>query len=167
MNNNQSKVAFVTGGGTGIGKSIAITFAKNGYDVAISYRGSIEGALKVKEEIEKLGQKCFMLKADLSKYSDIVNMFNEFKKVSDRLDVLVNNAGLTVTMPFLETTELVSPLYSTLLKSLFIPVSITFALEYFKFTVTPDVYQPSFCWPTTSSSQVKFSILHSGTTSIG
>ena len=105
MNNNQSKVAFVTGGGTGIGKSIAITFAKNGYDVAISYRGSIEGALKVKEEIEKLGQKCFMLKADLSKYSDIVNMFNEFKKVSDRLDVLVNNAGLTVTMPFLETTE--------------------------------------------------------------
>ena len=105
MNNNKSKVAFVTGGGTGIGKVIAITFAKNGYNVAISYRGSIEGALEVKEEIEKLGQKCFMLKADLSKYTDIVNMFNEFKKVSDRLDVLVNNAGLTVTMPFLETTE--------------------------------------------------------------
>ena len=49
-------VAFVTGGATGIGKNIALTFAKNGYDVAISYQRNIENALAVSEQIEAMGR---------------------------------------------------------------------------------------------------------------
>lgn len=98
-------VAFVTGGATGIGKNIALTFAKNGYDVAISYQRSIENALAVSEQIEAMGRKCLIIKADLSKYDNILKMFDEFQAHFDRLDVFVNNAGVTKKSNFLETTE--------------------------------------------------------------
>lgn len=98
-------VAFITGGASGIGKNIALTFAKNGYDVAISYRSSVEEISAVAAQIEAMGRKCVVLKADLSKYDDILNMFEEFRKSFDRLDVFVNNAGVTKKSAFLETTE--------------------------------------------------------------
>lgn len=98
-------VAFVTGGAAGIGKSIALGFAKNGYDVAISYRSSAEEALAVAKQIEAMGRKCVTIKADLSKYDNIRNMFDAFQKSFDRLDVFVNNAGVTKKSAFLETAE--------------------------------------------------------------
>jgi len=96
---------FVTGGAVGIGRSIALTFAKNGYDVAISYRSSMENAEEVVSEIESMGRKAIMINADISKYEDIVNMFCEYKKYFDSLEVFVNNAGVTEKSHFLETTE--------------------------------------------------------------
>ena len=98
-------VAFITGGANGIGKNIALTFAKNGYDVAISYRSRIEEAQVVADEIVAMGRKCAIIKADVSKYDEVVQMFEEFKKSFDRLDVFVNNAGVTKKSHFLETTE--------------------------------------------------------------
>ena len=98
-------VAFITGGANGIGKNIALTFAKNGYDIAISYRSKIEEAQAVADDITAMGQKCAIIKADISKYDDVVAMFDEFKMHYDRLDVFINNAGLTKTSKFLQTTE--------------------------------------------------------------
>lgn len=98
-------VAFVTGGASGIGASIALTFAKNGYDVAISYLGSHAKAETVAAEIRAMGRTCAIIKADISKYAEVEVMFEEFKKSFDRLDVFVNNAGVTKKSAFLEATE--------------------------------------------------------------
>lgn len=98
-------VVFVTGGANGIGKNIAVTFARNGYDVAITYRSKREEAQAVANEIVAMGRKCAIIKADISKYDEVVQMFNEFKNSFDRLDVFVNNAGVTKKSCFLGTTE--------------------------------------------------------------
>ena len=105
MNENIRKVAFVTGGASGIGKALAISFAENGYDVAISYLGSVDGARQVVSEIERKNRKALAIKADLGKVADIDAMFEEFKKHFDRLDVFINNAGITEKSYFLDTTE--------------------------------------------------------------
>lgn len=105
MNKNINKVAFVTGGGSGIGKIIAKKFAQDGYDVALSYAGSYDGACEVKKYAENLGRKCEVYKADLGKYSEIISLFEKFENDFGRIDVLVNNAGITDKSPFLETTE--------------------------------------------------------------
>ena len=98
------KVAFVTGGGTGIGQGISIELAKAGYDVAFSYCGSVDGKNKTVKEIEKLGGKALALKADLSKIDEIDKMFEEFASTFSRLDLFVNNAGITEKSDFLHTT---------------------------------------------------------------
>ena len=98
-------VAFITGGANGIGKQIAVSFAEQGYDIAISYRTNILDAEKVAETIKKLGRKCVIIKADLSRYCDIQNMFEEFSKHYSMLDVFINNAGVTKKSAFLDTTE--------------------------------------------------------------
>lgn len=104
-NKNQGKVVFVTGGAFGIGKAISLGFAEAGYDVAFSYRGSVEGAKEVECEIRKMNRKVFSVQADLSKLSDIDKMFVQFSEHFDRLDVFVNNAGVTEKAFFTETTE--------------------------------------------------------------
>lgn len=105
MKDNARKVAFITGGASGIGRTLTLTFAKKGYDVAFSYLGSEAGAKEVVSLIENDGGKALAMKANLSNYNDIVNMFEEFKKHFDRLDVFINNAGITEKASFLETTE--------------------------------------------------------------
>lgn len=105
MNKTERKVAFVTGGASGIGKAIALTLAKSGYDVAFSYLESEASANQIKCQIENESRKSVAIKSDLSKYSDIIKMFDEFKKQFDRLDVFINNAGITEKSAFLETTE--------------------------------------------------------------
>ena len=95
----------ITGGGTGIGKGIAYKYAEKGYDVAITYRESETGAVKVVEDIKAMGRKAVMINADLSKYDEIINLFKEYRKHFDSLDVFINNAGVTKKASFLETTE--------------------------------------------------------------
>ena len=102
---NVRKTAFVTGGGTGIGKGIAVSLAKSGYDVAISYRGSEEGANDTLERIRHFGRKAAAIRADVSKKSDIDSMFSEFANHFERLDLFVNNAGITLKSSFIETSE--------------------------------------------------------------
>lgn len=102
---NVRKTAFVTGGGTGIGKGIAVSLAKSGYDVAISYRGSEEGANDTLECIRHFDRKAAAIRADVSKKSDIDNMFSEFANHFERLDLFVNNAGITLKSSFIETSE--------------------------------------------------------------
>lgn len=102
---NHGKVAFITGGATGIGKALVLGFAQAGYDVAFSYRGSEESAKKISQEIQKMNRKVLCVQADLSKLSDIERMFEEFREHFERLDVFINNAGVTEKAFFVDTTE--------------------------------------------------------------
>ncbi len=100
-----AKIALVTGGGHGIGKSEAIELAKAGYDVCISYCGSKEQALDTVEKIHSIGRCSMAIKADLTVLDDIDPMFDAIESEFGNIDVLVNNAGITKFMPFLDVTH--------------------------------------------------------------
>lgn len=87
-----NKVALVTGGTTGIGKEIALTLAEDGFDIAINY---IQSESTVKEEIEALDRKCIMIQGDVSSMEDMEKAVKEVMDTYGRIDVLVNNAGIT------------------------------------------------------------------------
>ena len=90
-----NKVAFITGATRGIGRQIAITFAKNGYDVAINYRRKNEELENTKKEIEENGVKCLAVQGDVSSFEDCERMVKEIIEQYGKIDVLVNNAGIT------------------------------------------------------------------------
>lgn len=89
-----SKVAFVTGGTRGIGRQIAITLAQSGFDIAINYRTESEDLKILKQEIEKYS-KFIAVKGDISNFEDAESMIKEVIQNYEKIDVLVNNAGIT------------------------------------------------------------------------
>ena len=89
------KVALVTGGATGIGKSAVLALARAGYDVAINYSSSETAARETSREAEKLGAKTLLVKCDVSDEAGVRSMLDSVKRVFGRLDVLINNAGTT------------------------------------------------------------------------
>ncbi|MCI8353015.1 MAG: 3-oxoacyl-[acyl-carrier-protein] reductase [Clostridia bacterium] len=90
-----NKVALITGGARGIGKSIAITLAENGYDIAINYRTENEELKNTKKEIEEKGVKCLAVKGDVSNFEACQEFIKEIIEEYGKIDVLVNNAGIT------------------------------------------------------------------------
>ena len=90
-----SKVALITGATRGIGKQIAITLAKNGYDIAINYRTENDDLKNTKQEIEKNNVKCLAVKGDVAIFEDCEKFVEEVIKEFGKIDVLVNNAGIT------------------------------------------------------------------------
>ena len=101
-----AKKAFVTGGGTGIGKQIALTLIENGYDVAISYFNSSQSVNEILEFSKRFGRRVILLRADISKVTEIKKMFESYKnQFGEELDLFVNNAGVTAKAAFLQTTE--------------------------------------------------------------
>lgn len=100
-----SKKAIVTGGSRGIGKGIALVLAKEGYDVAISYSTKVDAAEAVAKEIEALGQKCYYFQANLDKDGVANELFDKCVEALGGLDLLVNNAGLTICEPIQKLTE--------------------------------------------------------------
>ena len=90
-----SKVALITGATRGIGKQIAITLAKNGYDIAINYRTENDDLKNTKEEIEKNNVKCLAVKGDVAIFEDCEKFVEEVIKEFGKIDILVNNAGIT------------------------------------------------------------------------
>lgn len=95
MTDISGKVALVTGGSRGIGKAIALQLASAGADVAINYSSREEEALEVKKEIEAMGRKSFVIKANVASMEETENMISEVAKELGSLDILVNNAGIT------------------------------------------------------------------------
>lgn len=89
------KVAFVTGATRGIGKAIAIMFAKEGYDIAINYRVENDELEDIRKEIEALNVKVLLGKADVSNFEECQQLVDEIIKEYGKIDVLVNNAGIT------------------------------------------------------------------------
>lgn len=99
-----SRTALVTGAGTGIGRAIALELGKAGYDVALHCNGSRKGAEGAADEIRRLGRKAAVLRHDLCEIAEIDAMFKAFAAEFGRLDLFVNNAGITLLAPFLEMT---------------------------------------------------------------
>ena len=90
------KVALVTGAARGIGKKIAIKLAKEGYNVAINYRTKTDELEALKSEIEKdFGVKCALVQGDVSIFEEAEKMVKETIEQLGKIDVLVNNAGIT------------------------------------------------------------------------
>lgn len=87
--------ALVTGGSRGIGKSIAITLAKSGANVAFTYRSSTSQAEELKKELESYGIKALAFQADATNFDEAAKVIKETVEAFGRLDVLVNNAGVT------------------------------------------------------------------------
>ncbi|MCI8344815.1 MAG: 3-oxoacyl-[acyl-carrier-protein] reductase [Clostridia bacterium] len=89
------KTALITGATRGIGKQIAITLAQAGYDIAINYRKENEELKNTKQEIEQTGAKCLTLQGDVSNYEDCEKIAKQIIEEYGKIDVLVNNAGIT------------------------------------------------------------------------
>ena len=89
------KVALVTGGSRGIGKACAIELAKAGCDVIINYAGNQEAANKTVEELKALGSNSKAMKFDVSNQELVEAAIKEIMDEYKRIDVLVNNAGIT------------------------------------------------------------------------
>jgi len=90
---NKNGVAIVTGGGRGIGKGMALLYAKNGVDVAIFGR-TYERLVETVGEIEKLGGRGLAVKCDVGVLNDVEKAFDKTLEKFGRVDILVNNAGL-------------------------------------------------------------------------
>ena len=91
------KVALVTGGATGIGKSAVLALARAGYDVVVNYNSSETAARETSREAEKLGAKALLVKCDVSDEAAVRSMLDSINKTFGRLDVLINNAGTTAS----------------------------------------------------------------------
>ncbi|HDA4229735.1 TPA: 3-oxoacyl-[acyl-carrier-protein] reductase [Staphylococcus aureus] len=90
-----TKSALVTGASRGIGRSIALQLAEEGYNVAVNYAGSKEKAEAVVEEIKAKGVDSFAIQANVADADEVKTMIKEVVSQFGSLDVLVNNAGIT------------------------------------------------------------------------
>jgi len=98
------KVVLITGGNRGIGKKTAQIFAENNFDVVITYNTQKDLAQKVQKEIESFGVVCFIKKCDISNESDVKSLFDDVIKKFNKIDVLVNNAGIAIDTLFCDKT---------------------------------------------------------------
>ncbi|MGB8705866.1 MAG: SDR family oxidoreductase [Gillisia sp.] len=90
----KDKVAFITGGDSGIGRSVAVHFAREGADVAIIYKTEDEDAQKTKELVEKEGQNCLIIEGDLKNEDFCKKAVQKTLDTFKKLNVVVNNAAV-------------------------------------------------------------------------
>lgn len=90
-----NKVVLVTGGAKGIGKAIALAYAKKGYDIALHYRGSYEASVVSAKECEAYGVKVSCYQCDLINHQAVEEMIKQVVLDFKKIDVVVNNAGKT------------------------------------------------------------------------
>lgn len=93
MGKLENKIAIVTGGGTGIGRSIALTFAKEGADIVVCGR-TVSTLEKVDEEIKALGKRSLAVPTDVSIKEQVQNVVKQTIAKYSKIDILVNNAGV-------------------------------------------------------------------------
>ncbi|MQG51911.1 MAG: 3-oxoacyl-[acyl-carrier-protein] reductase [SAR202 cluster bacterium] len=96
MTGVDKKIALITGGARGIGKSIVLNMAKNNYDIILNYNQSQESANALAKEVENISNsKVKVVQADVSKELEVQKMFLEISEEFSGVDVLINNAGIT------------------------------------------------------------------------
>lgn len=98
----KKKIVLVTGASRGIGRSIALAFAADGYDVAITCRRDLEGLDKTCKEIEEKGVFCLPFIGDMGDFDAVSSLFDQLEKGPGMPDVLVNNASVSVVGLFQE-----------------------------------------------------------------
>jgi len=99
----EDKIAIVTGSSLGIGRAIAVAFAREGASLTINYRSHPEQGKEAVEEIEKSGGKAISVQADVSEPEGVKDLIQQTVQEFGRIDVMVNNAGIEQKVPFLET----------------------------------------------------------------
>ncbi|MFW2137265.1 SDR family oxidoreductase [Chryseobacterium sp. TY4] len=90
----KDKVVLITGGDSGIGKAVALLFAKEGADIIIVYLSETKDAKQTKKEVETFSRKCTLIKADLSRESQCKKVIEKTVKIYKKIDILINNAAL-------------------------------------------------------------------------
>ena len=90
------KTVLVTGSSRGIGRAVALKFASCGYHVVINCARSTERMEEVKKEVETLGAECLAVQADVGNPEDCKRLFQEIESRFGHVDVLVNNAGISI-----------------------------------------------------------------------
>jgi 3-oxoacyl-[acyl-carrier protein] reductase len=106
MRDLEKKVAIVTGAATGIGKAIVERFASNGASVVINRReGTIDKAKELQSLVEKSGGRALPFQADVAKTSELEAMFQFALQTFGAIDILVNNAAVSVIKPIVEISE--------------------------------------------------------------
>jgi glucose 1-dehydrogenase len=105
MGQFDQKVAVVTGADSGIGRAIAIAFANAGATVVVNYAHAQQKAEEVRQTIEQNHGRVLVVQADVSQYQQVANLIEQTVQHFDRLDIMVNNAGMEIHSPFLEETE--------------------------------------------------------------
>jgi 3-oxoacyl-[acyl-carrier protein] reductase len=99
------KVALITGGSRGIGRAIALRFAREGAMVSLSYAKSAEHGVAAVEAIRSLGGVALAVQADVTEVADVRRMFRETLDHFGKLDILVNNAGVADFRPLDQVDE--------------------------------------------------------------
>jgi glucose 1-dehydrogenase len=105
MGQLDQKVAVITGSDSGIGRAIAIEFAREGATVVVNYAHSQQKAEEVLQTIKKNNGKAIVIQADVSQYQQVAHLIQQTVQQFDRLDIMVNNAGMEIHSPFLDETE--------------------------------------------------------------
>jgi NAD(P)-dependent dehydrogenase (short-subunit alcohol dehydrogenase family) len=103
-NRMHGRKVLVTGAGTGIGRGVALEFAREGADLVLHYSHSREGAERAAAEIQAAGGRAHAIQADFRDAAQARAVASRASEFLGGLDVLVNNAGITMNQPFLETT---------------------------------------------------------------
>lgn len=103
--NLTGKTALITGGAIRIGKAIALELAESGCNVILHYNKSELSAIKLQEEINKMGVHSFLVKGDLSLTEKAAEIIDKCYKIVPRVDILINNAAIYLKGSALETTS--------------------------------------------------------------
>lgn len=98
------KTVLVTGASSGIGRQVVRLFAKNNYNVVITYNSDKKDALELESEVNS-GNNTLVLKCDISNEEDIIKMVNSVRDKFNSIDVLVNNAGIAIDTTFEDKTK--------------------------------------------------------------
>lgn len=99
------KVVLVTGASRGIGRAIAKLFAENGYKVIANYNKSYEMAISLQNELKAKNIDIDIFKCDVSKREEVKNMINYILTYYNRIDILINNAGIDQEKLFQDITD--------------------------------------------------------------
>jgi glucose 1-dehydrogenase len=105
MGQLDSKVAIITGSDSGIGRAIAIEFAKQGATVVVNYAHSMAKADEVLQAIKQNNGNAIVIQADVSQYQQAMGLVAQTVEHFNRLDIMVNNAGMEIHSPFVDVTE--------------------------------------------------------------
>ena len=100
-----NKVAMITGATRGIGKQIALTLANEGYNIVLNYRTKNDELIQAKNEIESKNVKCLTVQGDVTNFEDCKQMIESAIKEFGKIDVLINNAGISENKLFTNVTD--------------------------------------------------------------